>query len=59
MSKGETRCVDGRLMRHDPQFDDPYLETDIGKCPDCSGDGCVTQRKITFPPFRTRLAGGG
>lgn len=46
MSKGETRCVDGRLMRHDPQFDDPYLETDIGKCPDCSGDGCVTQGSL-------------
>jgi len=40
MSKGEIRCVEGRLMRHDPQYDDPYLETDIGQCPDCSGDGC-------------------
>lgn len=34
------RCIDGRLMRHDPQPDDPELETDVGKCPDCSGDGC-------------------
>jgi hypothetical protein len=31
----QTRCVDGRVMRHDPQPDDPYLETDIGKCPGC------------------------
>jgi len=35
-----TRCVDGRLMRHDPMPDDPYLETDIGKCPECEGKGC-------------------
>ncbi len=35
-----TRCVDGRLMRHDPRPDDPGLETDIGKCPECEGDGC-------------------
>lgn len=34
------RCEDGRLMRHDPQSDDPYLETDRGKCPDCDGKGC-------------------
>jgi hypothetical protein len=38
--KGDLRCVDGRLMRHDPQSDDPDLETDIGECPDCSGEGC-------------------
>lgn len=38
--KGDLYCVDGRLMRHDPQFDDPELCTDIGECPDCSGDGC-------------------
>jgi hypothetical protein len=35
----DKRCVEGRLYRHDPQFDDPYLETDVGECPDCSGDG--------------------
>ena len=34
------RCVDGRLWRHDPQHDDPYLETDIGQCPECEGKGC-------------------
>jgi hypothetical protein len=34
------RCVDGRVMRHDPQHDDPYLETDIGECDDCDGKGC-------------------
>ena len=38
--KGDLRCVDGRVMRHDPQDDDPYLETDIGQCPDCEGTGC-------------------
>jgi hypothetical protein len=38
--KGDLRCVDGRLLRHDPQHDDPDLETDIGECPHCSGDGC-------------------
>ncbi len=37
-----TRCVDGRLMRHDPQPDDPYLETDIGECGECEGVGCET-----------------
>lgn len=35
-----TRCLDGRTMRHDPQPDDPSLETDIGQCEDCDGDGC-------------------
>ena len=35
-----TRCVDGRTMRHDPQPDDPGLETDIGKCSECNGKGC-------------------
>lgn len=34
------RCVDGRLMRHDPKPDDPWLETDRGECPDCGGFGC-------------------
>ena len=37
---GRIRCVDGRVMRHDPLPDDPYLETDIGTCPDCEGAGC-------------------
>lgn len=36
----DLRCVEGRLMRHDPQCDDPYLETDVGTCPDCDGRGC-------------------
>lgn len=34
------RCVEGRLWRHDPQHDDPDLETDVGACPDCQGHGC-------------------
>lgn len=38
--KGDTRCEDGRLLRHDPQPDDPGLETDMGKCPECEGKGC-------------------
>ncbi len=38
--KGDLYCVEGRLLRHDPQFDDPDLQTDVGQCPDCSGDGC-------------------
>jgi len=38
--KGDLRCIEGRLTRHDPQDDDPYLETDVGECPGCSGDGC-------------------
>lgn len=37
---GDLYCIDGRLCRHDPQFDDPELVTDRGECPDCSGDGC-------------------
>jgi hypothetical protein len=37
-----TRCVEGRTMRHDPQHDDPELETDIGQCEECDGKGCVT-----------------
>lgn len=26
-------------MRHDPQFDDPELETDRGECQECDGKG--------------------
>lgn len=37
--KGDTRCIDGRLQRHVPQQDDPDLETDIGECPECQGEG--------------------
>jgi len=40
-----TRCVDGRLMRHDPQHDDPDLETDIGTCQECEGNGCPAVRE--------------
>lgn len=38
--KDALRCIEGRLFRHDPQDDDPYFETDVGQCEDCSGDGC-------------------
>ena len=34
VNEGDIRCVDGRLMRHDPQTADPDLETDVGKCPE-------------------------
>lgn len=40
------RCVDGRLMRHDPQPDDPNLETDRGICPDCGGRGCEAPKAM-------------
>lgn len=35
-----TRCIDGHTFRHDPQHDDPHLETDIGECSECDGAGC-------------------
>ena len=38
--KGDLKCIDGRLMRHDPQADDPCLQTDLGQCPECNGRGC-------------------
>lgn len=44
--KGDLRCVDGRLMRHDPQPDDPELETDVGQCPECEGKGCYDEDEI-------------
>lgn len=37
---GDLRCVEGRLWRHDVLPDDPYFESDVGKCPDCGGAGC-------------------
>ncbi len=40
--RGDLRCVEGRLLRHDPQWDDPNLETDVGICPECDGHGCDT-----------------
>ena len=35
-----TRCIDGRLLKHEPFPDDPEFETDIGPCPDFPGCGC-------------------
>ncbi len=35
-------------MRHDPQLDDPYLETDLGKCPECDGANCMTEGTFSF-----------
>ena len=39
MARGDIRCIDGRLYRHDPQHDDPDLETDVGACKECGGEG--------------------
>ena len=51
--KGDLRCIEGRLFRHDPQYDDPDLETDVGECPDCSGDGCVDDGEPVSKPGRS------
>ena len=40
-----TRCVEGRTFRHDPQHDDPDLETDIGQCEECEGRGCEAEEE--------------
>ena len=48
--KSDTRCVDGRLMRHDPQSDDPWLETDRGQCPECDGAGCNAPKAMGVKP---------
>lgn len=50
--KGDLHCVDGRLLRHDPQHDDPDLETDIGQCPYCEGKGCGDWNGDYREPFR-------
>jgi hypothetical protein len=42
--RGDIRCVDGELWRHDPQHDDPGLETYRGVCPECDGAGCSEMR---------------
>lgn len=49
--KGDLRCVDGRLFRHDPQHDDPYLETDVGECPEC-----VISSDLTTSPLHDGMA---
>ena len=38
--KGDLRCVEGTLWRHDPQYDDPDHEVSRGTCPECRGAGC-------------------
>lgn len=43
------RCVEGRLMRHDPQHDDPDLETDVGMCFECRGHGCDAETDEPAP----------
>lgn len=42
------QCVEGRILRHDPQSDDPYLQTDIGSCPDCYGLGCSEENSEKY-----------
>jgi hypothetical protein len=44
ISSRPTRCIEGSLYRHDPQHDDPDLETCIGTCPECGGEGCEPER---------------
>lgn len=53
MAKGDLRCIEGRLFRHDPQSDDPDLETDVGECPDCTGDGCGLDGEPVPKPGRS------
>ena len=61
MARGDTRCVEGRLYRHDPQDDDPYLETDMGICPDCAGKDCekldLEQMRAMYGDEALELAG--
>ncbi len=38
------RCIDGKLWKSTPMDDDPYLETEVGPCPDCQGAGCQEDR---------------
>ena len=40
MSQGDTRCIDGTLFKHLPQWDDPEFEQAAGRCPECEGRGC-------------------
>lgn len=46
--KGHIRCIEGRMFRHDPQPDDPYLETDFGECPMCNGEGFIRHNEWPF-----------
>lgn len=52
--KGDLRCIDGRIFRHAPQYDDPDLEIDVGQCPDCSGDGCGDRNEAVEKPGRSQ-----
>lgn len=52
------RCVEGRLYRHDPQFDDPDLETDVGPCPDCCGYGCDEEGEARLAAHEEEAARG-
>lgn len=53
--KGDLRCIEGRLWRHDPQADDPDLETDIGECPDCAGVRCGDDGEAVSKPGRSNF----
>jgi len=44
--RGDTRCIDGRLFRHEPQRDDPEFECDAGPCPEGEGFGCDEYESI-------------
>jgi hypothetical protein len=55
MAARPTRCVEGRLFRHDPQHDDPDLETDVGACPECNGKGCDCEDDDAEPDVLSEL----
>ncbi|UZE51875.1 hypothetical protein ONR75_15690 [Rhodopseudomonas sp. P2A-2r] len=51
------RCVEGRTVRHDPQNDDPELQTDMGECKACRGDGCDTDGSEAVGQLLTKAFG--
>ena len=50
------RCIDGRLWKHVPQSDDPYLEQDIGACEGCAGCNPAVDEDESVP-IRCRRCG--
>jgi hypothetical protein len=49
--KGDLRCIDGTLWRHDPQYDDPDHEVSRGTCPECRGKGCESEHDLLRQAF--------
>lgn len=52
--KDDIRCVNGRLMRHSPKYDDPDLEIDCGPCPECVSE---KSDNLRTPPDRHSIIG--